>query len=428
LDPVLIAFGCFALVVLLIGLRVPLSVALGSVGLIGFAMLRSPTAALSLLRDVPVAFVAKWELSAIPIFLFVGGILEQARSIELLFAAARRILRKVPANLAVAVNFVSVLFAAACGSSVAASATLTRIAVPPMLAAGYDPGLATGVVASAGTIAALIPPSIVIVIYGIYAEVSILDLMVAGIVPGLLTAVAYTAMIMLRVWIRPDLAPKQTFEAVSSTPLTWAQALPAMAVTLGLFGSMMTGLATPTEAGAIGAAAALMIGLGARRLSFPGILAAASDAARTTSQLVFVGLGAMIFSRFMALGGIGPWLAQTLIGSEIGAAPFLLIVVAIFLFLGAFFDSLGALLISIPVFLPVVTQLHIDPVLFGIFVVKLIEVGMLTPPIGFNVFVVSSIMTGKVPMSQIFRGAAWFVACDLVVLFLMATHIVLARS
>ena len=264
-----VALGALAVLLVLIGMRVPIGLALGGVSLIGLMIVRSTEAALGIFADLPFEFGANWSLSAVPMFLLMGSIAFHTGLTGSLFKAAQLWLSGLPGGLAVATNFASAGFAAASGSSLATAAAMGRLAIPEMLKMRYDPALATGVVAASGTLGSLIPPSILFVLYGWFTETSIGALLIAGILPGLLTAAIYTAMIIGRCVANPALAPK-----VKQT-VTWGERIrvlgeiwPIPLLVLGVIGSIYSGVATATEAAAVGAMVALLIALGRGRLTF----------------------------------------------------------------------------------------------------------------------------------------------------------------
>jgi C4-dicarboxylate transporter DctM subunit len=413
-------------IVVLIGLRVPIGVALGGVAFIGFWYLRNVDVALSVLRDTPFVFAANWDLTAIPMFLLMGSLTNNSGISTSLFRAARVWFGGMPGGLAVATNMACAGFAAACGSSVAAAAAMARIAVPEMLRAGYDKAMATGVVASAGTLAALIPPSILFVLYGIFAEVSIVKLLIAGVLPGILTALVYSAMILIRCNIDPTLAPRLDDAARAALKRERWSALrevwPVLALILGIIGGLYAGWVTPTEAGAAGAVLAAVLGFARRTLSFKKFMESLKDAMGTTAQLFFIGMGAVMYTKLLALAGIGAVFSDV-IGSW-AVDPILLVVAVsiIYLILGMFLDPIGIMLITIPIFVPMFTALKMDLIWFGVLVVKYVEIGMLTPPLGFNVFVVKSVVGDQIPLETIFRGCLWFLACEVIIMTLLIAY------
>jgi tripartite ATP-independent transporter DctM subunit len=407
----------------MIALRIPIGVALGLVSLGGFWYLTNLDVALGVIRDTPYVFSANWNLTAIPMFLLMGSITNNSGISASLFRAARLWFGGLPGGLAVATNLACAGFAAACGSSVAAAAAMARLATPEMINHGYDKGLATGVVASAGTLAALIPPSILFVLYGIFAEVSIAELLIAGVFPGLLTAAVYTAMIVIRCKINPKLAPPiPRAELDELRKERWSalgEVWPLLVLIVGIIGGMYTGIFTPTEAGAAGAALALVIGIAQRRMNVAKFVDALKDGIITTAQIFFVGMGAVMYTKFLALAGMSTILTDVI--GEWALDPVLLVVAAsvIYVILGMFLDPLGIILITIPVLLPMFSSLNLDLVWFGVIVVKYVEIGLLTPPVGFNVYVVKNVVGDSVALHDIFRGCFWFLACEVVIMTLL---------
>jgi C4-dicarboxylate transporter, DctM subunit len=422
MSPLALALTSLTALLTLIALRVPIGVALGGVSIAGIWYMRDPRVALSLFEDTPFAFAASWDLTAIPMFLLMGAIANNSGISTDLFRAARLWFGRMPGGLAVATNMASAGFAAASGSSIAATAAMARLAIPEMLRHGYDKGLAAGTVASAGTLAALIPPSILFILYGIFAEVSITKLLIAGILPGLLTAAIYAAMIMIRCAIDPSLAPpidldSKTFwiERWRSLRTVW----PMFALILGVIGGLYTGVVTPTEAGAAGAFLALAIGVLQGRIDVVKFIDALRDSTTTTAQIFFVGVGAVMYTRFLALAGVGPLLTEMIGGWALD--PVLLVISAsiVYLVLGMFLDPLGIILITIPIFVPMFAALGLDLVWLGVLVVKYVEIGLLTPPVGFNVYVVKNAVGDTIPLESIFRGCFWFLFCEVIIMTLL---------
>jgi C4-dicarboxylate transporter DctM subunit len=423
MDALTLSLASLAAILLLIALRVPIGVALGGVSFLGFWYLRNLNVAFGVIQETPFVFSASWDLTAIPMFLLMGSIANNSGISSALFRAARLWFGGLPGGLAIATNIASAGFAAACGSSVAAAAAMGRIAVPEMLEQGYDKALATGVVASAGTLAALIPPSILFVLYGIFAQVSIVNLLIAGILPGILTAAVYSAMIVVRCKLDPALAPRVQFEQREQLWRERRRALkevwPLLALILGIIGGLYGGVVTPTEAGAGGAFLAMLIGVAQRKLSLTRFLDSLKDAMGTTAQIFFVGMGAVMYTRFLALAGIGSLFAH-MIGSW-AVDPVLLVIAAsiIYLILGMFLDPIGMMLITIPVLVPMFHAAGLDLVWFGVLVVKYVEIGLLTPPVGFNVYVVKNAVGESIPLETIFRGCLWFLACEVLIMTLL---------
>jgi C4-dicarboxylate transporter DctM subunit len=407
----------------LIALRVPIGIAMGAVAFLGFWYLRNFNVALSALSDTPFVFAASWDLSAIPMFLLMGAIAGNSGIGTALFRAAHAWFGALPGGLAVATNWACAGFGAASGSSVAAAAVMARLAVPEMLKHKYDKGLATGVCASGGTLDALIPPSITFVIYGVFAEVSVPKLLIAGILPGLLTAAVYMLMIMARCWINPTLAPPVAFadraalwrERRDSLAGIW----PILVLIIGVIGGLYAGVVTPTEGGAAGAFLAAVIGLAQRKLTLAGFVDALQDAMATTAQLFFVGIGAILYTKFLALAGTADMFKQVI--GDWALDPLLLVVAVsiVYIILGTFMDPLGMILLTIPVFVPMFAALGLDLVWLGVLVVKYIGISLLTPPVGFNIYVVASATDNSIPLQTIYRGCYWFLACEVVIMALL---------
>ncbi len=418
-----VAGTSIALMLLLIGLRVPIGVAMGGVALLGLWYLRNFNVALSVLRDTPFVFAANWDLSAIPMFLLMGAIAANSGIGAALFRAAYAWFGRLPGGLAVATNWACAGFGAASGSSIAAAAVMARLSVPEMLKNKYDRALATGVCASGGTLDALIPPSILFVVYGVFAEVSVAQLLLAGIIPGLLTAGVYMAMIVIRCWLNPKLGPPVKFE---SHQAMWAERWaslrdiwPIMVLIAAVMGGLDWGVMSPTESGAVGALVAALIGIVQGKLSLRGFIDSLKDAMGTTAQLFFVGIGAVIYTRFLALSG-----SSSLFTEMVGAwalDPILLVISIslIYIVLGMFLDPLGMILLTVPVFVPMFIALDLDLIWLGVLVVKYIGIGLLTPPVGFNIFVVAGALNNQIPLTTIYRGCYWFLACEVVVMTLL---------
>jgi tripartite ATP-independent transporter DctM subunit len=418
-----ISLGSLACILFLIALRVPLGIAMGGVAVLGFAYLLNWNIAFNQLGDAPFVFAASWELSAIPMFLLMGAVASNSGIGAALFRAARAWFGKLPGGLAVATNWACAGFGAASGSSIAAAAVMARLAVPEMLRAKYDKGLATGVCASGGTLDSLIPPSITFIIYGIFAEVSIAQLLLAGIFPGLLTAAVYMIMIVTRAWLNPSIAPPVQFSDDAALGRERWESLieiwPVLVLIVGVIGGLYAGVVTPTEGGAVGALLAIAIGFMQRKLSLSGLIESFKDAVGTTAQLFFVGMGAVIYTKFLALAGTADMFVN-LIG-DWAVNPLLLVVAVsiIYIILGMFLDPLGMILLTIPVFVPMFDALGLDLVWLGVIVVKYVGIGLLTPPVGFNIFVVASATNNEIPLKTIFQGCFWFLGCEVVIMTLI---------
>lgn len=416
-----IGMAGIAILLVLIALRVPIAISLFVVPFVGIYAMFGWRPALGALKVIPYDFAASWELSSIPMFLLMGYLAYHSGITAGLFEAARVWLARLPGGLAVASIFGASGFAAVTGSSVATAAAMGRIAVPEMLRQGYDPRLATGTVAAAGTIGALIPPSILLILYGIIAEVPINQLFVAGAAVGLLSAAAYIVLVIGWATLYPAVAPRLTETYPLRERLRMLRkVLPALLLALLVFGGLFAGLFTPTEAGAVGAALCALIAAAQRKLTWYNFRVSVGEAFITTSALLFIVIGANLLARFVALSGVDAYIAEVISSVSSSTVLFLVGVVLVYLVLGMFLEPTGAMIITLPIVLPVAATMGVNELWFGIFVAKLLEVGMITPPIGLNVFVLKGVVGRAVSLGQVFRGAGRFVAADFVVLLLMA--------
>lgn len=407
-------------VLVLLALRVPVAVALGTVAFVGIWQIIGLTAAWGILTTVPYSFTSNWNLSAIPMFLLMGYVASQAGLTRGLFSEFRILFRKIPGGLASATVVSAAMFSTASGSSVATSAAFSRIAVPEMLRAGYQPALATGVVASAGTLGSMIPPSVAMIIFGIITEASIAQLFIAGIVPGILTAAMYIGMITIRVWLNPALAPQAPHEGrVKSAWAIVKDVWPLPLLILGVLGSIFWGICTPTEAGAIGASLAILIALVRRSFSVPVLTKAIVDTAVGTSTLFLVAMAATMFAVFMGLAGVPSEVSRFATAHIDSQLLMILLLVVLYVILGMFIDSIGVMILTLPVLTPMFVAMDLNMIWIGIIVIKLLEIGLLTPPVGLNIYVVKSSMGTGVKLQDIFRGAGWFILADFVTITLL---------
>ena len=406
----------------LIALRVPIGVALIGVSFGGLWYLMGWGVAWGSVGLIPYHFAANWVLSSVPMFLLLGFICFHAQLTQGLFRAARIWLSGVPGGLAVASIFGSAGFAAVSGSSVACSAAMGRIAVPEMVRHGYNPGLATGTVAVAGTIGALIPPSIIMILYGVIAQVSIAGLFLGGISAGVITAIGYIVVVMVRVKLNPALAPDvreevSLAEKIDALKDTW----PVLLIMIGIFGGLFGGVFTATEAGAVGAFLSCVVALLKGALNWQRFRNAILETLLTTGALLVIAIGASLLTRFLTLSGAGDYLSEMMIGSDTSTLMLLLGLVAVYLLLGMFLEPIGAMLLTLPIVLPIIESADLSLLWFGVVLTKMLEIGMITPPVGMNVFVIKSVVDDLVSTSAIFRGIFWFLIMDLVVLALLMT-------
>lgn len=405
----------------LIALRVPIGVSLIGVSFIGLWSLMGSRVAWGALGVIPYQFTANWVLSSIPMFLFLGFISYHTQLTKGMFNAARIWLSAIPGGLAIAAIFGSAGFAAVSGSSIACSAAMGRIAIPEMMKHKYHPELATGTVAVAGTIGALIPPSIILILYGVIAQVSIAKLFLGGISAGILTTVGYIIVVLVRVKLNPELAPERDEKtSLSERILALKDTWPIFLIMIGIFGGLFGGIFTPTEAGAVGAFLACIVALISGELTLERFLKAARETTMTTASLLIIAIGASLLTRFLALSGAGDYLSSGIMSVASNPALLMLGIVLVYLLMGMFLEPIGAMLLTLPIILPVVDNSGWSLLWFGIVLTKLLEIGMITPPIGMNVFVIKSVVGDLVKTSAIFRGVMWFIVMDLAIVALLS--------
>lgn len=417
-DIGLIGLGVLLILILL---RMPIGISLIVVSFVGIWALLNLRAAWGTLTAVPYDFGSKWSLTSVPMFLLMGFCCYHAGLTRGLFEAARKWMSGLPGGLAVATVLGAAGFSAVTGSSVACAAAMGRIAVPEMLRNKYDPTLATGTVAAAGTIGALIPPSILLILFGIFAQVPISKLFVGGVGAGLLTAVGYIAVIMIRATLNPSLAPKvEESSTLRDKMAALGETWPVLLLVIGVFGGLFAGLFTPTEAGAVGAFLAFVIAGAKGALTWATTRQALIETIQTTSAIFVIAIGANLLTRFLAVSGASVFLSQVVI--DIGADTTTLVIgIAImYLVLGMFLEPLGAMLLTLPVLLPILqSNPEISMIWFGVVLVKFLEIGMITPPVGLNVFVIKGVVGNLVTTTQIFKGVLYFLLADLIVVALL---------
>lgn len=405
---------------LLIALRVPIGLALGLVSIVGIASMFNMNVAWGMISATPFDYVGQWELSAAPMFLLMGFICSSTDMTRGLFLSLRLYLARLPGGLAITSVGACAFFAAASGSSVATASAMSRMAVPEMLDNGYDRGLATGTIAASGTLGSLIPPSVLLILYGVYAQVSVGQLFMAGFIPGILSALIYIAMIMVRVRLNPALAGAV---AITPTPEERRAALrdvwPLPTLILLVLGGIFSGAFSPTEAGALGAFAAALIALVRRKLTRAAIVESVTQAVVSTASIFIILIGSLFFTRFLALSGVPRAFTNAIL--SVSAEPYwiLFAVAVIFLVLGMLIDSIGLLLLTLPILVPLVNEAGINPIWFGIIVIKLLEIGLITPPIGLNVYMINGALNNRVTLPEIFRGITWFLVMDVLTLIIL---------
>lgn len=411
--------GASAILFLLLA-RVPVAVVLGTVALGGIYSFIGWNGTESILKSIPYNFIAHWTLSAIPMFIFMGNVAAKAGLTRDLFSAARAWLSGLPGGLAVASVAGAAGFSTITGSSIACSAAMGRIAIPEMLERRYDPALATGTLAAAGLLGSLIPPSVILLLFGLFAEVSVAQLFVAAIIPGIMTAVLYGLLIILRVKFNPALAPRE------DTVFTWADRFrmllslgPVLLVVIGVVGGLILGVFSPTEAGAIGAFLTVAVVLAQRRITWAQIAEAARECLHICAAIFIIAICAALLQRLMALSGVSDMLGAAIADFGLGPVGVIIVSAVVYLVLGMFLDSIGIMLLTLPVLIPVFEATGVNLFWAGILIAKFLEIGLITPPLGLNVFVINSVVGDRIPLTTIFRGVSWFIALEIAILVVL---------
>jgi tripartite ATP-independent transporter DctM subunit len=411
--------GMVALLVLLF-LRMPIGIAMALVGAIGFAALNSPDAALHILGSYPYSHGAVQALSVIPLFVLMGNFAVVSGMSSDLFAAAYAWMGHRRGGLASATVLACAGFAALSGSSVASAITMGRVTLPEMRRYHYDARLATGVVAAGGTLGILIPPSTVLVIYGILTEQSIGKLFLAGFLPGLLLTALFMITVALVCAVRPEFGPPRERASMQERWAALRGAGAFFVVLIATIGGMYAGVFTVTEASAVGAGLTLAHAVWRRRLTWAALTDALLQTVRTTAMVFLILIGAHIFSPFLALSRIPVDLANALTALALPTLAVLAIILVAYILLGMFLEGFAILVLTVPIVFPIMLAMGLDPIWFGIFMVIVLEMGLISPPVGINVFVVKGIAE-DVPMYRIFAGILPFwVAMMACVLLLIA--------
>ncbi|MFV0410024.1 MAG: TRAP transporter large permease [Paracoccus sp. (in: a-proteobacteria)] len=411
-----------AILLAMIFIRIPIAFAMAIVGGIGFALLRGWGPAGAMVGNAVFETGLNYSLSVVPLFIFMGNVLAGSGIAQGLFSAADRVFGRMRGGLAMAAVLSCGGFSAVCGSSLATAATMSKVTMPSMRRFGYSDSLATGAIAAGGTLGILIPPSVVLIIFGLLTEADIGKLFLAGIIPGILGIIGYLLAVMVAVRIKPDLAPK----VGEPHPMSRRDLISVIAV-LGLFTFIMVGiyggLFTPIEAAGMGAGAALLIAFATGGLSRGALWTAFLDTTTASAMIFAIIIGAEIFSNFVTFAGLPDALSAMVGDMGLSSWAVLLAIVLIYMVLGCFLESLSMILLTVPVFYPLVSDLDFglailsDPdavlIWFAIIVVVVTEISLITPPIGMNVFVLRSVMP-DVALGTIFRGVFVFWLADIV--------------
>ncbi len=415
MDPSLLSLLILVLLFVLLAAGMPIGIAMGLSAATGIGVLIDPNAALNLIGQTAYETAITYDLSVLPMFVLMGYIASGAGLSEALYRACNAWLGHRRGGLALATVGGCGAFAAICGSSLATAATMSQVALPEMRRYNYDDRLATGAIAAGGTIGILIPPSVLMVLYGLLTETSISKLFLAGILPGILTVIVFMAVISAVTRIRPEYGPRAERASLQARLRAIREVWGVALLFILVIGGIYAGIFSPTEAASIGAIGALLLSVLNRTFSLDLVRGSLIETVKTTAMIFTILIGAILFNNFLILATVPDLISDWIEGLQIGRIEVLLLILVIYIVIGSFLDSLAMVLLTIPIFFPIINALGFDPVWFGIIVVMIVELGLITPPIGMNVFVIKGIAT-DIPMERIFVGVLPFVVAQIVLI------------
>lgn len=418
MDPIAVVLLALGAVCLLVFLHVPIGIAMTVVGIVGFASMTSFDAAMTLMAAEPASLLNNIDIAVIPLFLLMGSFAKTSGLADDIYKLAHALVGHMRGGLAVATIFGCGLFGSIAGSSIATTATFGPLALPQMMARNYKGSFAAGTVAAGGTLGAMVPPSVILVLYGLIAEQFILDLFVAAIIPAILAIVGYVLVIAIVTRLDPEAGPASARATRGEVAAALRASRPALLLFLCVSGGIYGGIFTVTEAASVGVLLTVAIALVRRRLTFPSLLQALRSSAANTAMIYIAIFGASILTYFIGLTRVSEALVATLEAWQVAPLVVIGVLVLIYLFLGAIFDETAAMLVTLPFVLPVVIGLGYSPIWWGIVNLVVINLGMITPPIGLMVFVLNRI-SGQVSLTAIYRGVTPYICVDLLRLALL---------
>jgi tripartite ATP-independent transporter DctM subunit len=402
----------------MLALRVPVGMTLLAIGFFGIASLSGWKPAMATMTSTAFSMSSNYSLMVIPMFLMMGNIATTSGLSRRLFDAAYAWVGSFRGGLASATVLGCASFAAVSGSSVATAVTIGQVALPEMRRFRYLPKLATGVVAAGGTLGILIPPSAPFVVYALLTDQSIGRLFIAGILPGILLTVMFILTVTILAWRRPEIAPPGPHIPFADKLRALGGSSPLIAVILISIGGIYLGIFTPVEASGIGAFLTAAIALGARLLTFRQLIPVLVESVRATAMLFMIVIGASVFGPFLSLSHIPTLVGESMATLNFGVTGTLVMILAVMIVLGTFLESFSMLVIAMPIFFPIIVKLGIDPIWFGVLIVVTVEMGLITPPVGLNVYVIKG-LAPDVPMGQIFEGIIPFLFAMLITLVIL---------
>lgn len=403
---------------LFLGFGMPIAFALGISGSIGLLMFSGWDAFLGILQTAPYDSVKSFLMSAIPMFILMAAFMTVSGIMKDLFEAAYKWLGKLPGGLGIATVFAGALMAAVSGSSQASAAAMSKAAAPEMKKYKYNTAFTMGVISMSGTLAVMIPPSIILILYGILTETGVGSLLIAAVIPGILTAIGYIVVIFVWVKMKPEIAPKiEINPTLKEKFVSLKNVWPMLVIIVAVIGGIYSGIVTATEAGALGAFITLVVVFVMGRMSLNKFGTALNDTIKSTTMIMTIIVGAHIFSYFLTMTQSTQKVVAMVEGMEVSRYWILAIIIIIYLILGFFMDQIAILILTLPLTFPIIVSLGFDPVWFGIIVTKTVEIGLVTPPVGMNVFVATG--AAGVKTAEGFKGVTWFVIMDMLILLLL---------
>ena len=417
-DAVLGLLGFFS-ALLLIGLGMPVAIAMGAVGMLGYWWLNGWSSTAYILGSAPFESIYPYSFSVIPLFVMMGVFASHAGLSRSLFDVINSFLGHIRAGLAVTTVGASAFFGAICGSSLATVATIGRVAMPEMQRHGYDDSLSAATVAAGGTLGVLIPPSVLLVIYGLLTQSSIGQLFIAALIPGILGALLYALAILIWVRINPAIAPRAERTDWSGRMRQLSRIWPVAALFTTVIGGIYAGWFSPTEAAAVGAVGAFVLALFSGGLTLATLRSSVAETAGLTGMIFFILIGAALFNFFLEATGLPKFLIYTIEASDLSPMSVLVLILIFYVILGCFMDSMSMILLTVPLLTPIAMDLNFNLIWFGILVVTVAEIGLITPPIGMNLFVVQA-TASRLTQRTVVRGIVPFILADFLRLALLA--------
>lgn len=419
MTPVQIGLLSIILIFILLFARMPVAYVMLVVGMSGFAIIRTPEAMFSVASQTIYNTFASYSLLVIPMFVWMGYLAFYSGLSSRIYDAAYKVMGSLQAGLSLATIMACAAFGAICGSTTATAATMSTVALPEFKKYHYLRSHATATVAAAAILGVMIPPSVIFILYGISAQESIRRLFLAGILPGLLLTGLFMLAAYLQAVRNPNLAPP-------GPQIPWGEKLSAVLsggieviiIFAAVMGGLFAGIFTPTEAGAVGAFSTLVVAIVRRKLSWKNFLRSLADSVRISAMIMFLVAAASIYGRFLAITGVPTSLATWAVQLPLAPVAILAIVLFIYLILGFFIDALALILLTVPIFYPVAVEIGYDPIWFGVIIVLALGMGVITPPVGANVYVVAGV-DRETPVMEIFRGVGWYLLAIIACIILL---------